>query len=69
VASNHTILSGGHSSFVPCYGSVLLSLFWADTLQLLSAPCYSGPSYQSYVQMLLGIQLSAQNVKFIYIEF
>jgi hypothetical protein len=26
VASNHSVLPSGHISFVPCYGSVLLSL-------------------------------------------
>ncbi len=38
VASDHYVLPSGHISFVPCYGSVLLSLLLGGYVASMSAP-------------------------------
>ncbi len=42
VASNHSVLPSGHISFVPCYGSVLLSLPLGGYVASIVCTFYSG---------------------------
>ncbi len=69
VASNHSVLPSSHISFVPCYGSVLLSLPLGGYAAIIVCTFLLWALWPSLGKMLPGIKLSAQDVRFFCIDF